>query len=662
MKFKAQSSKLKVGVALVLACAGVSAQELYLNFESFSSGDAINTEAAMAAMSRTNGGAVSFQMHATYAPHRIVTGNKPSLLRPVTVAGTSYTNETLSREWEVSADDGVNTNYLQWTFAASRKVSYGLGITLTNWSAGLGNYYNPASLENGSTYSVLSVIDNNPITMQMETNSNIGASIAVPQNVKLWVTCLWDSANGRTLFHFYNRTNMVLIGVSSGATANNATVKDFRLGVIDAHTKTTGTKYRIGEVILFTNGTQFPVWPGNALHMPTNLTPTAVAAALTASSSGDHIILPATNATWTSGVTVSQDSRVLYGLGGTNGTVITADGVFDTFTVSGSFNTISNLQIKGDGTTDEADGFLLTGSHNRISGVYLRELNVAVYAQAPGLVDSCEIDDSWRTARVIFGPSFYDANYPLALDSTNVCVFEDCVMRWTSAKNQTGSQAFISSQVGQAWTVRHSTLVFDRAGADVSPMFDHHGDSSGLSRPGVIAQIYANTITIGASGISGQKFADLRGSRAMVYSNTVTGAQYDSGKGVVMRKDSISGTGSWLVNNTYVWANKDGASGTHDMAVTAEDGLADGVEWFSSAPTPLVQLAYPHPMRGTAVASSGIPARPTQGTPAVSRRFRAHLKSASDPAGPWITRRQLSDVEIEPTNGHKFFQIELSLK
>lgn len=584
----------------------VSAQDLLVTFESFSSGDAVNTEAAIAQMSRTNGSAVTFQMHATGSPHRIVTASATGLLREVTVGGTSYSVPSVTREWEVSADNGVNTNYLQWTFAASRKVSYGIELTLTNWTTGIGNFYNPCSLENGATFSVLSVIDDNPITMQMETNSNIGTKIPVANNIRLWVTCLFDSANSKTLFHFYNRTNMTLIGVSSGALVANSTVKNFRVGVIDAHTKTTGTKYRIGEIILYTNGTQFPVWPGGGVQMPTNLTPAAVTAALTDSAAGDHVVLPATNATWTSGVSVSQDSRVIRGLGGTNGTVITADGIFNTFTFSGSFNTISNLQIKGDGTTDEADGIVVNGGFTHISDVYLRELNVAVYFNAPGLVRRSRIDDCWRAHRIIFGSAFYDANYPLPLNSTNVACMEDNSYSWTSAKNQTGNQAFLSSQVGQAWVFRHNDIFVTNSSVTAAPFFDYHGDSSGLSRPGVIAQLYKNRVYLGSAlNISGNKFADLRGSRSMVYSNEVYGATYDAGKGVVMRVDSISGTSSWLVNNTYVFENYDGASATHAMAVTPENGLTEGLDYFDTKPDPLVQMQYPHPLVQNVI--TGIP-------------------------------------------------------
>lgn len=581
----------------------------------------------MGTISRTNGSAVTFSWTGSAGKVSVENGGmNAGFLRPVTIGGTSYTNLAFTKHLLCKADDTVSSQQmLQWIFAASRKVSYGYFITLSNFT-GLGSFYNPGGVSSGINYQVLSMVNDNPPFFQNEGNTSpYGENINVANNITIWVTGLWDSAQStsanRSRMYFYNATNMQLIGFSIDQdVTQNATVDRFSYGIQDAHSKDPGTAYRLGPVLLWTNGTTFPVWPGGGLHFPTNFSPAGVTAALAASSSGDHIVLPATNATWTSGVTVSQDSRVIRGLGGTNGTVITADGSFTAFSVSGSFNTISNLQIKGDGTTDEADGIVVSGGFTHLSDLFLRELNVAIYWQAPGLSRRCVIGDNWRAHRVIFGSSFYDTYYPLALDSTNVACMEDSIYYWSSAKNQTGAQAFLSSQVGQAFVFRHNYVSLDAAGVTAAPVFDYHGDSSGLSRPGVIAQIYSNRVAIGATDISGNKFVDLRGSRAMVYSNLVTGATYDAGKGVVLRKDSISGTTSWLVNNTYVWANKDGTTGTHDMAVSPENGLADGVEFFTTAPAPLVQLPYPHPLLGIASEPSGtgtqVPAVVAPGAPA----------------------------------------------
>lgn len=646
------------------------AQDLLVHFDDVAAGTT-DGSINMGTISRTNGSAVAFSWSGTAGKVSVETGGmNAGFLRPVTVGSTSYTNAAFTKHLLCKADDTVSTpQRFTWTFAASRKASYGYFITISNFT-GLGSFYGAGGLETGTDYQILSIVNDNPPFLQNEgLNSPYGENIAINNNLLIWVTGLWDSAQAtaanRSRMYFYNATNMVLLGFSIDPDiTQNATVNTFKYGIHDAHSKDAGTTYRLGPLVLFTNGTTFPVWPGGGLHAPTNFSPAGVTAALAASSAGHHIVLPATNATWTSGVTVSQDSRVIYGLGGSNRTVITADGGFTTFSLDGSFNTISNFQIKGDGTTDEADGFHQDGGFNTISHVYLRELLVGVYFNAPGLLHSSVIADCWRSHRVIFTSAFYDANYPQAWDSTNVACMEDNLYFWTSAKNQTGNQAFFSSQVGQAWNFRHNTVTLDASGVTAAPLFDYHGDSSGLSRPGVSAQLYSNRVVIGASDISGNKFVDLRGSRALVYSNFVTGATYDADKGVVLRKDSISGTTSWLVNNTYVFANKDGTTGTHDMAVTPENGLTDGVEFFTSAPAPLVALAYPHPARGVAAAEGSgtgtqVPAIVSPGAP---RRFRAAVKSSRSPSGPWQVHTQLVDLVLTTADRSKFYMIELNLK
>lgn len=590
----------------LLYTPSIKSQDLMISFDMAEAGQT-DSSINMGQISRTNGSAVSFSWSGSAGKVSVENGGLGMVFhRPVTIGGTTYEDTSFSKHLLCKADDTVSTpQRFTWTFAASRKASYGYFITISNFT-GTGSFYGAGGLETGTDYQILSIVNNNPPYIQNEGfNSPYGENINIANNLLIWVTGIWDSAQAnaanRSRMYFYNATNMALIGFSIDQNiTQNATVNTFKYGIHDAHAKDPGTSYRLGPVLVWTNGTKFPVWPGGSdLHSPTNFSPAGVSDALTKASDGDSIILPATNSTWTSGVTVSGNNLNIYGLISSNSTTILADGVFTAFTISGNLNTVSNLHIYGDGSNDEADGFLLTGDHNWLSRIMLRELNVAIYARAPGLISDSSISDSWRAARIIFDADFYDSNYPLALNSTNVWVIEDCNLSWTSAKNQVSSQTFISSQVGQSWIVRHCDLIFDKTGADVAPMFDYHGDSSGLSRPGVIAQIYKNNITISASGISGQKFADLRGSRSMVYSNIVTGAQYDSGKGVVLRKDSISGTSSWLVNNTYVWENYDGVSGTHAMAVTAENGLSDGVEFFTSIPSPLVQLAYPHPIRSS---------------------------------------------------------------
>lgn len=605
--------------ALFLSLIPAHAQELYVNFEDIAAGttdSAIN----MGTISKTNGSAVTFSWTGSAGKVSVENGGlNMGLLRPVTVAGTSYTNHNPSKHLLCKSDNTVSTvQKFTWTFAAaSRKISLGFFITLSNFT-GSGAFYNPGGLEAGGTYSVLSMINENPLTFQAETNSDVGANITVFNNSPIWVTALWDSANGKTIWDFYNGTNMVLLGRSSGATVVNATINTLTWGITDAHSKNSGTAYRMNNLILYTNGTQWPVWPGGNLHVPTNMTPTGVAAAHTAATDGDFIILPATNATWTSGVTISKNNLKFAGLGsqagqGTNTTVIIADGVFDAFTVSGNFNTISNFQLRGDLVNDEADGFLVSGSHNRFSQLYIRELENAFYIEDFGLIDNCVVADCKKISRNIFPVGFYDTYYPLAWDSTNFMVYEDNHFYWTSAKNEQGSENLMSSQVAQAFCVRHNYFEFTSGTSEIQPAFDFHGDAPPYSstdssrRPGIALQIYSNYFNDIIGSVSGSKFIDHRGSRGLFYSNRWVGSQlFSSGDGIFSREEFPASSPTYQVNATYIWENKHGASGTTAMPVNDDGNVSAGVDYFTTALTPLVQIPYPHPMRAAAASDDPV--------------------------------------------------------
>jgi hypothetical protein len=417
-------------------------------------------------------------------------------------------------------------------------------------------------------------------------------------NVTVWATGFRDSNSGvqKTQWQFYNLTNMALIGFSTdtGGVVLNSTVATFTWGITDNHAHTTGTDYRLNNLILYTNGGTFPVWPGSNLQIPTNLSPAGVTAAIAAASNGDTIIIPATNATWTSGVTLNKDRVVMYGLGGTNSTVIISDAAITTFQVTGAQNTISNLQIRGDLTTDEADGFHNENLSNRYSRIFMNGLAVAMYAKQAGLMDNCIVVDANFSSRNIWGNSFYDSLYPLAWDSLNYFVYEDCKFYWTSGKNTTGSRPMMSSQQGDAWVVRHCYFEFNNASTDPAPVFDFHGESPGLGRPGVALQIYSNYYNFISGSVSGQKFVDVRGTRSLIYSNKFVGATYDSGQGIFYRDED---TPDYKVNNSYVWENKHGVSGTTAMPINDDANIAAGADYFTVALDPLVAIAYPHPFR-----------------------------------------------------------------
>jgi hypothetical protein len=310
---------------------------------------------------------------------------------------------------------------------------------------------------------------------------------------------------------------------------------------------------------------------------------------------------------------------------GTNETTITGDNgssTFHVFDVTGMFNTVSNFAVKGDGSNDEVDAFHNSGWYNRYSHLYVRECATAFYVHLPGLCDNSVIADNWRVGRVIFdNPSvtaFYDAYYPLAWDSTNYFVWEDCRFDWTSAKNDFAppANALITSQQGEAYVVRNCYIRLNGGGgtAGPQPAFDFHGDDSGsgLPRAGTAMQIYSNYFDLVSGTFSGNKFCDVRGSRSLIYSNRCVGDTWSDG--ITYREERPSDSPNYLVNNSYEWENYDGAAGTTAMGVFDDANITAGVDYFTSAISPLNRIPYPHPLRNEAAAGGGGGGPPTLNT------------------------------------------------
>jgi hypothetical protein len=617
-------SILALGLGILALDLPARAQDLYVEFENIAAG---TTDAAinMGTISHTNGNAVTFAWTGSAGKVSVENGGMNyGLLRPVTVGGISYTNSAFTKHLLCKSDNTVSLQQMfTWTFAAStRKASFGFFLTISNFT-GLGSTYSIGGLYQGNAYSIANVRNDSPLVIQNEGfTSPYGEDITIQNNVPIWVTGFWDSANAtannRSRMYFYNATNWTLIGFSIDSFAvQNDKMTDFEMGIQDAHTKDAGTAYRIGAMLVYTN-VAAPVWPGNNLQIPTNSSSTAVTTAIAAAANGDFIVLPATNQTWTSGVTLNKDSVWLSGLAGmpgsiltkgTNSTVIKADGVFDALTVSGDFNTVTNFQITGDGSNDEATGIVNTGAHNRYSWLFIQEMAVGFYAKNSGLLDSSLILNCEHSTRNIFGDAYYNTWNPLPLDSTNAFVYEDDTWKWTSGKNTTGPSPFMSSQQGQAFMVRHSYFEIAQAGTTAEPAIDYHGDwdpgSDAVYRPGAMLQIYSNVFNFpnDAPSAHGAKFVDVRGGPfTMIYSNQILGGNYAANDGIVYREEHMFDDSTpYTLTNAFNFNNSQ-PNGNMPVNNPLENGgqVFAGREYTNVAPAVLVQLAYPHPMRGIA--------------------------------------------------------------
>jgi hypothetical protein len=616
--------------AVVMWCAflfsATPTPELYVDFEGVAAGTT-DSSINMGAISHTN---ATFTYDWVGSAGRVSVENGGlghGLFRPIKVGSTLYTNANPTHHLLCKSDSGVSTpQRFRWTFSgASRKISYGFSITLSNFvnNGGTTGFYNCFGAESGVNYSYLSFVDDVTTYFQNEgTTSPYGQDVSGGfNNITIWVTGIWDSAqasaNDRSRQYYYNQTNMVLIGFSIDPfVTQNATVNQIFYGITDGHSKSAGTSYRLGSLIVYTNGNQFPVWPGTFLQVPTNFSPAGVSAAIAASANGDSILLPSTNSTWSSGVTFNGKTNVdmagIHRSGlGTNNTVITLSAEFEAIGLGGSYNTVSNLQMRGAGVSETGTAISMDNPWNRVSRCFFRLLNVPVYGKNFGLVDNCVIGDSFRFARVIMDDSFYSTYYPLAWDSTNYFVMEDNYMYWSSSKlcDSGACEACITSQDTDSWIARHNYFSLENSVADPGPLFDFHGDEvgSGLPHPGIAVQIYSNRVFRSTSWNG--KFADIRGSRSLIYSNYCT--TVDVLDGIAFREERPTDVPNYKVNNSYCWQNYDGASATVPMTVTGDADVVSGVAYFESPLSPLPSLGYPHFLRGESQSGGGTPVPPS---------------------------------------------------
>ncbi len=573
------------------------AQDLYVNFEDIAAGTQ-DSAIDMATCMKTNGTAIKTRTWSGSAGKvTVVNDNHAGLLRPVTVGGITYANSAPTHALLCEADSGATLQKFTFGFIQSRKVSWGYSITLSNWNGGF-NFYNAGGVERGSDYSVLSIVDDpTPYFQNENLNSPYGENINVQNNVTIWVTGLWDSANSTSRHYFYNLTNMTLIGFSIAPQTLNATVDTFTWGITDNHSHTTGTDYRLNNLLLYTNGA-FPVWPGSNLQIPTNSSRAGAVQAIAAAIDGDTILMPATNQTWTSSVTLNKNritlASVLPNRWGSNKTAITISGAITdpnaALIVSGYMNVVSNIMIKGAGVSEEADGISIpTGAlSNVIAFVHAENLAVPFNVHDGCLIKYCNsVNCDFILGRDNRTVAYYNANAPLAKTSLKHSVFETGLATWNNSKLDGGAEAGFSSQVGAAWMIRHYDFDLESSGVNPAPGFDAHGESPGLTVPILSGLLLSNRFAR-ATAWNG-KFIDIRSPNVWVISNIVTGV--DVLDGVFVRNEDAP----FPISNCYIKGNKDGAAGNVDMTVQDDGTATAGVDYFPTLPADESMIAFPHP-------------------------------------------------------------------
>jgi hypothetical protein len=200
----------------------------------------------------------------------------------------------------------------------------------------------------------------------------------------------------------------------------------------------------------------------------------------------------------------------------------------------------------------------------------------------------------------------------MAYDDTNTFVLEDGFGFIDSGKAVTGSMAWITSQQGQAYQVRHCTFTLNNGACDMAPDFDYHGDDSGsgIARPGTSLVLNSNRVVITAGAHNG-KFADVRGSVSHISSNQVFWSGADDG--IHYREERPADSPNYHVTGpSRYWENYRGASGTSAMTIFNDNpsDIIEGLDLTNAAPAVFLMVPYPHPLRGGAAAPAA-PDNPT---------------------------------------------------
>ena len=191
----------------------------------------------------------------------------------------------------------------------------------------------------------------------------------------------------------------------------------------------------------------------------------------------------------------------------------------------------------------------------------------------------------------------WDNYYPIAFDSLNYAVVEDCLFEDTEEMPNVGTLNAISSQQGASWVVRNSTFRLNQHA--YGPVLDAHGNISPGLRGVVSVQVINNRFEIN-SPAEFYKLFDWRGGSGIFASNTVVAA---SGEMVVLREEDtfdnpLTPPFTDPHSQIYIWGNKIDPRVT-PLRIDVDDlsAIKEDSEYFMSPPANFKSVPYPHPLR-----------------------------------------------------------------
>lgn len=628
--------RLLVGFLLLLPyqasayVKGTNTVDMLTDMEAGNPGDLV-TSNLLYTCSHTNG-AIGYWLVSTNQILTLTNLNNATPRGPTIISTTPYTGSGDTKSFVLDLKPNLTRQYATFNLATSRaNISVGFAFRFKNGGASTGDLYDLFAFENGASFFVLSV------EQRTGNASKIGIETDVPpgpsgsgykqfnDDTPYWITMRWNK-NAAAEFRMYDMSTWNLY-YATNLTIANVNCTTLYIGRYDAHDGNhPNDRVFYDNLTVDLTGVNWPLLPPGATVAAATTGWTDVSNAVFSTSWGgnnqvyDVVSLPNSSNLW-AGAMIITNTCMIRGTGtNSNQSVIrtAVTGANAGLDLSATFTKLRDFQFRGaPKVASDCWGIIFNANNCSCSNLLMSDLLSPFVSNVPfGVVYNSTTRNSSRLPGRCFGAgsgqpnwdNFTPFNGTSDYAKTNFFVFEDMANVIDSDMDPaiTG-QPCLTSQQGALWVVRRCLFKFTIA-YDLQPSFDSHGETDpGPLRGNIAVQVYSNRFDY-TSG-TWNKFADIRGGAALVYSNNCTGTiSTTSGNCTVYMREKTGETADYNndpVTNCWFCANiVNGSAMPNEVEADDTAKIIEGIHFHQTCLSPLFGVPYPHPLRNE-VASGG---------------------------------------------------------
>jgi hypothetical protein len=519
---------------------GTNVLDLLTDMEAGNPGDLV-TSNLMFNASHTNGN-IGFWLVSTNAILTLTNLNNTAQRGPVIINSIPYTGSGNTKSFSCDLKQNLTRQYATFNLATGKtKLSVGFSFKFKYGGVNTGDLYDLFALEGGggSEFQVLSVESRSGNTSRIGLETSLCPSgsgyIHIEDDTYYWVTMQWNK-NGSANMNMYDMTTWQLY-FTTNCTLANFNCDTIYVGRYDAHDGNhPNGLVSYDNLMVDLSGNNYPLLPVGATVTATSSSFVDVSnAVLYTSPAGnngiyDTVSIPSSSNLWTKTLTITNTCLIKGAGTNSSQTVIrtSVTGQTTGLDLKSDFIKLRDFQFRGaPGVASDGWGIVFNSNNCSCSNIYMQDFLSCVIANVPyGVMYNCTFRNASRIPGRFFGTGDGQANWNAFTPfngttdwaKTNFFVVEDSVCQIDSAMDGsiTGQPA-VTSQQGALWVVRRCRFNYNIA-YSLQPMFDSHGETDpGPLRGNIAIQVYSNSVNW-TSG-SFDKFVDLRGGCALVYSN-----------------------------------------------------------------------------------------------------------------------------------------------